>query len=478
MLVGILLARFLGAEDYGTLVFVMAASMAIKQLLDFGTSSAFFTFLSQQARSVKFVAQFWVFFFVKYIITIAIILFILPGSWLAKIWLGNSSAIAVIALMAVVFQSDFWTIASQLLESQRKTIRVQTLFVITQLIHFGFIFELHYLGILTVINYLIVIGLLWLIAGAIAVTSYEPARNSSSSADKEVFATDYIKYCLPLAPIILLNFTAEFLDKWMLQNWGGAKQQAYFAISAQIASVSLLITASFIKIFWKEIAEALHRGNFQSALTMYLGARKAIFFSGVFIAAACIPWAYEILDLLYGKSYVVAAAPLILLMMYSIHQSIGQVDSAFLMASGNTSVGFIFNMLFAPIGILITYILLSNSNVLMIGLGLGASGLAIKMWVTQLISVNMIGVLIQKKLDIKFSYLDQIKVFLVFILLAVFIKVMLLALFPSNNYVFVFGIGLYALCCLCVALVSPRIIALPVNWVQLIKRHLVHSPII
>ncbi len=473
LFVGVSLARFLGAEDYGTLVFLVAASMAIKQLLDFGSSSAFFTFLSQEARSVKFIAQFLAFFFVKYIITIVIILFVLPGSWLTNIWLGNSSETVIIALMAVAFQSDFWIIASQLLESQRKTIRVQILFVITQLIHFGFIFTMHYFGILSITNYFIFIIFLWLMAGVIAVSSYEPLSPSGTYSGNLVSVMEYIKYCLPLTPVIALNFTGEFLDKWMLQNWGGGKEQAYFAISVQIASISLLITASFIKIFWKEVAEAFHKEDSQSAFRLYLMSRKAIFYCGAFIAAAVIPWTSEVLGFLYGQPYVIASTPLILLMIYSIHQSIGQLDNAFLMASGKTSIGLNFNILFSPIGIFISYILLSNSTISIIGLGLGATGLAIKMVITQLISVNIIVFLIQKKFNIKFSNLYQIQVFILLVFISTLIKIVLQVFNPASNYIFAYGLFLYVLCWLGVALVYPRIIALPVNWLQIVKRHLV-----
>ena len=471
LLVGILLARFLGSEDYGMLVFLMAASMAIKQLLDFGSSSAFFTFLSQETRTVKFIAQFWVFFFSKYIITIAIILFILPGSWLTKIWLDNSSTLVVIALMAVVFQSDFWTVASQLLESQRKTIRVQTLFVITQLIHFGLIFELRHLGILTVTNYLICIGLLWLIAGVIAVTSYNPLKHSSSGSNNLVSVVDYIKYCLPLAPIIVLNCAGEFLDKWMLQNWGGASQQAYFAISVQIASVSLLITASFIKIFWKEVAEALHKNDIESAISLYSRSRKGLFFIGSLIAGALIPWTAQILLALYGHSYALAEIPLAFLLMYSIHQSMGQIDSAFLLASSRTKVGLKINLLLMPVGVITSFILLSKPNIYGWGLEMGATGLAIKMVITQLISVSAIAYLIQQEAGIKFSHFEQAKTIFILVILGMLIRWMLTIIFPFSEYIFIFGIFLYFLIVFFLAIFIPRIISLPPGWLEIINKN-------
>ena len=48
---GIFLARTFGAADYGRAVFLIATFLALKQLLDLGTSSAFFTYLSQQTKT-------------------------------------------------------------------------------------------------------------------------------------------------------------------------------------------------------------------------------------------------------------------------------------------------------------------------------------------------------------------------------------------------------------------------------------------
>ena len=217
ILTGIFLARLLGTNDYGTLVFLMAASMAVKQLLDLGQSSAFFTFLSQETRSIRFIVQFWTFFISKYIVIILVIFLILPRSWVSEIWLSDSTLIIITAILATSMQHDFWPNASQLLESQRKTIYVQSIFIITQLIHFCCIFLLNYYEILTIINYLSCIGLLWLVSGISAVTSYQPIKHSPNLSSKPILLSDYLKYCLPLIPVILIALIAEFFVSWLLQ---------------------------------------------------------------------------------------------------------------------------------------------------------------------------------------------------------------------------------------------------------------------
>lgn len=475
LFIGILLARFLGSEDYGQLIFLVSTSMAIKQLLDLGLSSAFFTFLSQEDRSVKFIAQFFTFFFGKYILCIFIIYLLLPSDWIAKIWLGNTQITIVIALATVALQSDFWPIASQLLESQRKTIVAQLLYVVIQSLHFCIIFGLHYFGFLNVVNYLLCIGLLWCFAGGVALFSYKPVAYARRNFNSNITIKNYINYCLPLAPVILISFTGEFLDRWMLQQWGGSSQQAYFAISSQIASMSLLFTASFIKIFWKEIAEACQKNNFKLAISLYIGGRKSLFYCSAFIAAISISWASEILSFLYGTEYTPATVPLILLMLYSIQQCLGQIDSAFLMASSKTSIGLGAHILLAPMGIFIAFVMMSKSTIL--GFNLGATGLGIKLLTTQFISVTVMGMLIQKNFNIRFTYLDQLQILLVLFFLGMIIKkLLLLILFPSQ-YLFAIGFSIYFLSVLLLAFIVPKLFALPSDWLRRLKSHfLVNFP--
>ena len=56
---GILLARLLGPEFYGNMAFLLGSFMGVLRLLNMGSSSAFFTFLSQKTRSRKFVLLFF-----------------------------------------------------------------------------------------------------------------------------------------------------------------------------------------------------------------------------------------------------------------------------------------------------------------------------------------------------------------------------------------------------------------------------------
>ena len=81
----IIIARGLGANDYGIYAFLLASFIAIKSLLDMGTSNAFYTFISKSAHSKAFYLYYitWVFF--QFILSVMIIFLLLPDNWIERI---------------------------------------------------------------------------------------------------------------------------------------------------------------------------------------------------------------------------------------------------------------------------------------------------------------------------------------------------------------------------------------------------------
>lgn len=394
---GILLARFFGATDYGRIAFLTATFMAIKQLLDLGTSSAFFTFLSRQTRSVAYVGLFWAFFLGKYLLATVVIFTILPADIVDRIWHGEQHDLIALALAATALQFDAWPAAAQMPESQRKTVKVQLIYITALLMQLVLVLGLYMVGELKLKTYLLAIAVLWFAAALLAVNLYEPSAGGDEKMDVRLILNDYSRFCLPIAPFFIVGFLSDFLDRWMLQTWAGSKQQAYLAIAQQISGVSLLITASLIRLFWKEIAEALHRGDTRAAQKIYANTKRSMFFIGAFIAAGIAPWSEEVLSVLFGQEYVSAGAVFVLMMLYSIHQSLGQLEGAFIMASGHTKTGLLFNVVMVPLGPLASYMLLSPELLGGPGLDLGAAGLAIKLVIFQLISVNVLGYLVCRR---------------------------------------------------------------------------------
>ena len=86
---GLLIARWLGPSEFGVLAFLLATFLALRQLVDPGVSSAFFTMLSERQKPILFVLYFFGWLGFQLIMATIILLFVLPDTFIAKVWPGE-----------------------------------------------------------------------------------------------------------------------------------------------------------------------------------------------------------------------------------------------------------------------------------------------------------------------------------------------------------------------------------------------------
>ena len=136
---GMLLARWLGPDDYGRMAFLLASFLAFKQFIDLSSSSAFYTFISEKQRSKKFITYFWYWVLIQFFLSISIVYIILPDDILSLLWKDESKNIVLLALIATFMQNSVWQIANQIAEAQRETYKIQVTSVLLSIVHISVI---------------------------------------------------------------------------------------------------------------------------------------------------------------------------------------------------------------------------------------------------------------------------------------------------------------------------------------------------
>lgn len=385
---GILIAKGLGVQDYGVYSFLIASFGALLSILDLGTSNAFFTFISKKNQSRYFFAifLFWILFI--FLLSVLLLIFILPDSWLNFIWLDSSRKIIFLAFTSIFLKTYFWNIVIQIAESQRLTKLSQSLSLLITATHFILIIVLLLLESLSIslIFYLIIIEFL---VGIIIAYILFPISFSDNRKSNKDIVLDYWTYCLPLIPYIFLQMVMKFSDTWLLQEYGGAEQQAYYALAMQFSVVCILATSSFIKILWKEVAEANEQKNNGKVENLYFKSTRILFVGATVFCCFLSPLAPEIIELTLGASFLPGAFVMSLMFLYPIHQTIGQINGSMYFSLGMTKMHSFFGILFMIFSTFLVYFLLAPSFNLIPGLGLGALGVAIKMLVMQLIFTSV-----------------------------------------------------------------------------------------
>lgn len=477
-LTGLLLARWLGPSEYGRMVFLLASFAAFRQLLDMGTSSAFFTFLSQKPRGARFVRTFWYWLACQLALSLLLVCLLLPDTLVSQLWVGESRTLVALALLASFMQGAAWTSASQMAEACRETVRLQRMSTMIVLIHLGVLAALWYWELLAIPLVFAALIVEWGMAAWLASRLYRmqeaPCQEETESAGGvRDIVREYLAYCGPMIPYVWLAFLHDFADRWMLQHWGGAAEQAYFGVAQQFSAVALLATSSIMAVLWKEVAEAAHRQDKQRLQYLYSKVTRILYFVAAATACGLLPWSGELLKLTVGEVYAGGTATLMLMLLYPVHQSLGQVGGTLLYATSNVRLQVRLNLFVMVTSLVVAYAMLAPPDALIPGLGLSSQGLAWKMLLVQVVSVNLLLWVIARTFGWKFDWEFQVVVLAICAALGLGAHQLVTSVFagflsgPAQVLIAVFG---YAVLLIIIVSIRPRLAGLsPIEIRQLLR---------
>lgn len=419
---GLLVARALSPSGYGDLMFLLGSFAAIRGLLDMGTSSAFYTFLSRHTQGRRFYVVYLIWTALQFFITLALVAAIIPASLFEKIWLGHSREIVLIAFFATFMQQQVLQTVSQVGESMRKTVKVQLLTLTIAMIYLAVISILLLYGLLTTENVLFAM----IFQSALASLSVywilrkNHAQPSEKDASLNQIFLEYWVYCKPLIVLAVITFLYDFADKWMLQKFGGATQQGFFQIANQFANAILLATTSIVGIFWKEIADAWEKRDHVRIAMLYRKATRGLVMFSAIAAGLVLPWSEQVVTGLLGPLYAESWPVLAIMLLYPIHLPMGIIGGSTLLAIGQTQK----HMLICVIGMLVSmpfaYFMLAP--IMAGGLALGAWGLALKLVSLNVVTTNIQAFIIAKYSRWKYDWAFQIVGIPLMVALGYFVK--------------------------------------------------------
>jgi O-antigen/teichoic acid export membrane protein len=405
----IVTARVLGASGYGDLMFLLGSFTAANQLFDMGTSSAFYTLISRRARGPQFFVAYlgWtVFQFATVTLTVGLLC---PEKVIGQIWVGQNRSSVLLAFGVSFLVNQAWGTVSQLGEASRKTLGVQAAAIAQAVAHFALVAGLAYKGRLSAAAVLWLLIFEHFVLAAASGPRWIRHRLTVSDAEDDYRAVirEFVQYSKPLAAYAWLGFFYAFADRWMLQRTGGAAEQGFFSVGQQFAAVSLIATTSILKVFWKEIAEATEQGDRRRMERLYSLVSRSLYWTGAWISCLLIPYSREILRWTVGQGYEAAWISMAIMLVFPIHQSLGQTQGAFFYASSETRSYVRIGLVSMAASIPLTYLATAPRSATIGGLELGALGVAIKLVLVQVVQVNVQAYVIARQQGWTYHYSYQ-----------------------------------------------------------------------
>jgi O-antigen/teichoic acid export membrane protein len=387
-----IIPRGLGPRAYGNFSFLSDFFTRIVGFLEIGTFTGFYTKLSQRQQDFGLVSfyisfaglvSFLVFMFVVCVHVTGIYATLLPDQhlfyiYLAAVWGILTWLVQILNRMADAYGVTVSIEIARIIQKGLGLTLILALFVTNQLslTHF---FYYHYCILI-----FLALAFIWVMEH----NGHSLRRSWILSWNKiKAYTKEFYDYSHPLFVLALVGLIIGFLERWMLQMFGGSVEQGFYGLSYKIGAVCFLFTGAMTPLIMREFAIAFDKKDINEMARLFrryipmLYAISAYF--GCFIAVQ----ASKVTYIMGGEKFNQATLAVMIMAFYPIHQTYGQLSSSVFLATGQTGLYRNIAIFFSLIGLPLTYFLIAPIDKM--GLNAGASGLAIKMVALQIIAVNV-----------------------------------------------------------------------------------------
>jgi O-antigen/teichoic acid export membrane protein len=390
-LIQALIPRGLGPKAYGDFSFIANSFVQWTGFLDMGTSTAFYTKLSQRPREtplVTFYAGFGVLIavlllgFVAFSMSTPLAGFLWPSQRTYYIFLG--AVCGIVTWLA--------TVVSQMADAYGVTIRAEVAKTIQKSAALALIVPLYafkWLDVATVFYYQSIVALL-LVGHLIYIMRQQGCLRALGSIERsEVrgYVAEFFKFCHPLVLATFLGLVAGLFDRWFLQISSGSVQQGFYGLSYQISNICFLFSSAMMPLLAREFSVAFGAHDIPKMAALFRRYGPLLCALSAFFSCFSMVQAHNIVLIYSGSDFTGAVVAVQIMSIFPIYQTYGQLTSSVLYASGQTRLYRDISVVVVLAGLAITWVLVAPFD--RMGLGLGATGLALKVLATTVIGVNV-----------------------------------------------------------------------------------------
>ncbi len=446
LVVQIIIPRSLGPARYGDFNFLTNFFSQLSVFLDMGTSTCFYTKLSQRSKEQGLVS----FYFIFSSVVLAFMIILTVVSMMAGIdsvlW-PNQQALYVCLAIGLGFIIWFSQIINSITDAYGLTVPAEKLKIFQKLAAFCLLLMLlimQYLNLLSyfLFNYAIWLIFIFLLIRLIVKSDYFAKEKMVITSERmREYAKEFWTFSHPFFAYSLIVLITGIFDRWILQVYGGSIQQGFYSLSFQIGAICLILTGAMTPLFMRELSIAHSNNDLSQMKKIFTCFAPLMYTITAFLSCFVAVQADKIVSVFGGHSFKGASIVVAIMAFYSIHQTYGQLSSSVFFATAQTKLYRNIGIIITVIGLPVTYFLIAPSNKM--GMDAGAVGLAIKM-----VGLNIVGVNIQLWFNAKqlaFSFWrclgHQIIIVGVFIVLALTGNYMATSLLKLNGEILIFVVS-------------------------------------
>jgi O-antigen/teichoic acid export membrane protein len=458
--------KALGPSGYGTFSFLTFFFARIIKFMKLGTASAFFTKLSARRKESTLIGFYGVFLALISIVVMAFI----PIS----IFLGANEILWPDQLHLYVYTAAGFSLLSMFSkvihdtnDALGLTVRNEFVFItqnifLTGMILYYFMTDRLDLNRYFVIHYSMQLYLIVFGAMVIVVYGRYRVREMFSLTRRHVrtYSHEFMSYSHPLMVNSIFILAVAIGDRWLLQKYAGSTEQGYYSLALKLVSICFLFTTSMVPLFTREIATSHEKNDLKKIRRLFNRNIPLFYFIAAYFSMFIALNSKQIVGIIGGEHYLLAAPVIAIMAFYPMHQTYGQMSGAAFLATGRTRTFRNIGVTTGVMGLIISTFLMAPLGGM--GVQLGAVGLAVKMVLIQLVAVNIQLWINCKYLDLSFAkyFMHQLFVPVILIMVA-YLSLSIVMRFELNSIgEFIVNGVIYTGLTFSILLVLPRLIVM------------------
>ncbi|WP_418641215.1 lipopolysaccharide biosynthesis protein [Sulfurimonas sp. ST-27] len=377
--------KALGPVAYGQFVYLQDFFMKAIGFLDMGSSIAFFTKLSAKHTRKELIS----FYFLYSIAVLFIVLLFVYGvkslGYSEKL-LPNIPSEYIFMGLLFGFLSWFTQIFIKISDAYALTVSVELIKIghkiasLLLLLYFVYVtvFDLHkyfYFQYIALVSFLLIIS--WLFVKKRIFENVFSLKFSILNLSKE-----FIEYCHPLVIYSIVGLIAGFFDIWLLQKIAGSEQTGFYGLAYSLAAMCFLFTSAMTPIITREFSKSYEKKDLENMRKLFYRYIPMLYSIAAYFAVFISIQSENVLAIFTDEKFQNAYPVLMIMALYPIHQTYGQLSGSVFYATGKTKLMRNISLFTQPLGMFISFGLIYI-------LDFGAIGLAVKILILQLIGVNI-----------------------------------------------------------------------------------------
>lgn len=379
--------KALGPVAYGQFIYLQEFFIKIISFLDMGSSIAFFTKLSARHDRKELITFYFLYSLIIFLLIsgfiftleqMEIVSFIIPEISVKYIYMGLFFGFFTWITQIFIKISDAYalTVSVELIKIGHKIISLLILLFFV----YQFVFDLElffYFHFIALFSFLLIIFRLFVKKKIFSILVFRP-----QNIEFKILTKEFVSYCHPLVIYSIIGLLAGLFDVWLLQSVAGSEQIGFYGLAYSLATMCFLFTSAMTPIITREFAKSYEQKDLEQMRRLFYRYIPMLYSISAFFAVFISIQSENVLMIFTDEKFKDAFLVLVVMSLYPMHQTYGQLSGGIFYATGQTKL--MRNMAFftQPLGMAISF------GTIYI-LDLGAVGLAYKMILIQLIGVNI-----------------------------------------------------------------------------------------